>query len=157
MNKFIIMGRTTQAPEIRYTQTGLALATFSFAVDRKYKRDGEPTADFFNCAAFGKTAETIEKYVTKGMKLLIEGEVQNNNYTDQSGVKHYGNRVIIDRMEFCERKSETQTPQLQDAASGRPATRPPQGRPPESRQPDSVQEELFMNLPAGIDEELPFS
>ena len=91
------------------------------------------------------------------MKLLIEGEVQNNNYTDRDGVKHYGNRVIIDRMEFCERKTETQTPQLQDAASGRPATRPPQGRPPESRQPDSVQEELFMSIPDGIDEELPFS
>ena len=106
MNKLIIVGRPTADPEVRYSQDGKALARFNFAVNRRFKRDGEPDADFFSCVAFGKTAETIEKLVRKGTKLLIDGECRNNNYTDQNGVKHYGTQVIVNAFEFCESKSK---------------------------------------------------
>lgn len=102
MNKLILIGRLTKDPEIRVSGS-VTIAKFSLAVDRRFKRDGEPEADFFNCTAFNKTAEFIEKYCKKGMKMAIEGRVQNDNY-EKDGVKHYGVTVIVENIEFAESK-----------------------------------------------------
>lgn len=114
MNKIILMCRLTRNPEVRYSQgeNSIAIASFSVAVDRKIKRDGEPTADFFNCTAFGKQAEFVEKYLKQGTKILLSGRLQNNNYTNKSGEKVYGVQVMVEEIEFAESKaasSDTQT------------------------------------------------
>lgn len=135
MNKIILCGRLTADTEIRYSNDGKAVARFNFAVNRRFKRDGDPEADFFQCVAFGKIAETLEKCsVGKGTKLLLDGEMRNNNY-EKDGVKHYGMQVIVNSFEFCESKGSSgqATPQPQTDSDG------------------------FMNIPADIDEELPFS
>ena len=102
MNKLILIGRLTKDPEIR-TSGNVTIAKFSIAVDRRFKRDGEPEADFFNCTAFNKTAEFIEKYCSKGMKMAVEGRIQNDNY-EKDGVKHYSVSVIVENIEFAESK-----------------------------------------------------
>lgn len=102
MNKLILIGRLTKDPEIRMSGS-VTIAKFSLAVDRRFKRDGEPEADFFNCTAFNKTAEFIEKYCKKGMKMALEGRIQNDNY-EKDGVKHYGVTVIVENIEFAESK-----------------------------------------------------
>lgn len=135
MNKIILCGRLTADAEIRYSNDGKAVARFNFAVNRRFKRDGDPEADFFQCVSFGKIAETLEKCsVGKGTKLLLDGEMRNNNY-EKDGVKHYGMQVIVNSFEFCESKGSSgqATPQPQTDSDG------------------------FMNIPADIDEELPFS
>ena len=83
MNKVILMGRLTRDPEVRYSND-LAVATFSIAVDRRFKKEGQPEADFFDCTAFRKTAEFIEKYLHKGTKVVLDGELQNDNYTNKN-------------------------------------------------------------------------
>lgn len=106
MNKFIISGRLTADPDIRRTNEGTTVARFNIAVNRRFKRDGDPDADFFKCVLFGKQAEAMEKCnVRKGTKLLIEGAVRNNNYTDKDGVKHYSDQVLVSTFEFCESRS----------------------------------------------------
>lgn len=125
----------TADAEIRYSNDGKAVARFNFAVNRRFKRDGDPEADFFQCVAFGKIAETLEKCsVGKGTKLLLDGEMRNNNY-EKDGVKHHGMQVVVNSFEFCESKG----------SSGQAA---PQAR---------TDSDGFMNIPADIDEELPFS
>lgn len=105
MNKFIITGRLTAEPDIRSTPTGKTVARFNFAVNRDFKKEGEPEADFFQCVAFGNIADVFHKCrISKGTKLLIEGRVQNNNY-EKDGVKYYGNQVIVNSFEFCESKT----------------------------------------------------
>lgn len=107
MNKFLLSGRLTADPEISNTQTGTAVARFNFAVNRRFKKEGEPDADFFSCAAFGKTAELFQKCdIRKGTKLLLEAEVRNNNY-EKDGVKHYGTQLFVNSIEFCESKAAT--------------------------------------------------
>lgn len=134
MQKWIAMGRTTKDMEIRYSNDGNAVARFDFAVNRKYKREGEADADFFSCVAFGKIAETFEKLnIGKGTKLLIEGEVRNNNYTNKDGQKVYGTQIAVSSFDFCESKSR-------------------EGQ----NQPAQSSDDGFMNFPDGIDEELPF-
>jgi len=103
MNRVILIGRLTKDPEIR-TSGNYTIASFSIAVDRKFKRDGEPEADFFNYTAFNKTAEFIEKYCKKGTKMAVEGRIQNDNY-EKDGVKHYGVKIMVDSLEFAESKS----------------------------------------------------
>jgi single-strand DNA-binding protein len=88
-----------------YTADGKEVTKFNFAVNRRFQREGKPKADFFQCVAFGKTAETIASYVKKGTKIILWGEMQNNDFTDEGGVKHYRNQVILDGFEFCESKS----------------------------------------------------
>lgn len=111
MNQFIITGRTTKDAEIKYTAEGKAVARFDIAVNRSFKREGEADADFFSCVAFGKSAEIIEKcQVGKGTKLLINGEVRNNNYTNKEGQKVYGTQVIVNSFEFCEKKGDSPQP-----------------------------------------------
>lgn len=110
MNKWISMVRLTRDAEIRYSADGKAVAKFDVAVNRKFKREGEADADFFSCVAFGKIAETFEKLnIGKGTKLLIEGEVRNNNYTNREGQKVYGTQILVDSFEFCESKQGGET------------------------------------------------
>lgn len=135
MNLVIFMGRLTADPEIRHSQEGKAIATFSLAVDRRFKRDGDPEADFFRVTAFGKIGEFVEKYLKKGTKILLRGQMQNNNYTDRQGVKRYDFRVIADSIEFCEKREE-----------GKPK--------PEPKPEPQTDEDGFMS---GYDEELPFN
>ena len=142
MNKVILMGRLTKDPDIRYSQgeKSTAVARFSLAVDRKFKQDGQPTADFINCLAFGKRAEFIEKYCRKGTKLVVEGSWQTGSYTNKDGNKVYTNECLIENCEFAESKAAAQNSQ-----------------PAEGPSPNSAAGDGFMNIPSGIDEELPFN
>lgn len=140
MNKVILMGRLTRDPEIRYSQgeNSTAIAKFSLAVERKFKRNGEAEADFFNCTAFGKTAEVVEKYLKKGTKMAVIGRLQNDNYTNKEGQKVYSVQIIVEEMEFAESKKT--------AAEGNTSG---------GFQQDSSGDG-FMNIPEGLEEELPF-
>jgi len=141
MNKVIFTGRLTKDAEIRYSGDGKAVARFDIAVNRKFKREGEAEADFFSCVAFGKIAETFEKCnVGKGAKLLIEGEVRNNNYTNKEGQKVYGTQVVVDSFEFCESKQGG----VADGMSKINTT-------------IETDSQGFMSIPNGLDEELPFN
>ena len=104
MNKVILIGRLTRETE-SFNGNNTLTVKFDVAVDRRYKREGQPTSDFFRCVAFGKTAEFIEKYFTKGSKIVIDGEIQNNNWTDQNGQKHYGDQIVVNQAEFGESKA----------------------------------------------------
>jgi single-strand DNA-binding protein len=137
MNKIILMGRLTRDPEVRYgAANNTAIARFSIAVDRRFKREGQPTADFFNCTAFGKTGEFVEKYLKKGTKVVLEGELQNNNYTNKDGQKVYGMQIVVNSLEFAESKSSSN--------SDRESTQ-------------QVDSNDFMNVPDVAEEELPFA
>ena len=137
MNKVVLMGRLTRDPEIRYTQgENIAIARYTLAVIRKYKRDGEPDADFIQCVSFAKAAEFAEKYFKKGMRVTVSGRIQTGSYTNKEGQKIYTTDVILEEQEFAESKSETQQ-----------GVRTTQADPGDG----------FMNIPDGIDEELPFA
>ena len=116
MNKVILIGRLSRDPEVRYTQGAepMAIARYSLAVDRKFKRDGQPDADFINCVAFGKRGEFAEKYLKKGMKMAVTGSIQTGSYTDKDGVKRYTTDIIIDDHEFCESKGSA-TPKAKES------------------------------------------
>jgi single stranded DNA-binding protein (ssb) len=107
MNKVILMGRLTRDPEIRCSQseTPVAIARYSLAVNRRFKRDGEPDADFINCVAFGKQGEFAEKFLKKGLMICISGRIQVRNYDDQTGQKHWVTEVIVEEQDFAESKS----------------------------------------------------
>lgn len=132
MNKVIEIGRLTKDPEITTSTSGTTFARFSIAVDRRFKREGEPDADFFGCTAFGKTAEFIDKWIKKGTKVAITGRLQNNNYTNKEGQKVYDIRIMVEEIEFAESKKSDQN--NQEAQGGD-----------------------FLNVPEGLVEELPFS
>jgi single-strand DNA-binding protein len=108
MNKVILLGRLTKDPEIRYTQSAepLAIARYTVAVDRRFKREGEPDADFINCVSFGKPAELIEKYFRKGSKIAVTGRLQIRSYDDQQGIHRWMTEVITDEIEFVESKAD---------------------------------------------------
>jgi len=146
MNKVILMGRLTRDPEVRYSND-LAVANFSIAVDRRFKREGQPEADFFDCTAFRKTAEFAEKYLHKGTKIVLDGELQNDNYTNKEGQKVYRTRIMVNQVEFAESK----------AASQSGAAQIPSGGPGPAPEPVSGSGDGFMSIPEGVDEELPFS
>lgn len=139
MNKVILMGRLVRDPEVRYSQgeRSTAIARYTLAVDRKFKRDGEPNADFINCVAFGKNGEFAEKYLRKGMKILVEGRWQSGSYTNRDGQKVYTNDCAVESCEFAESKNANQGE-----------------RPQAAPRADS---DGFMSIPDGIDEELPFN
>lgn len=139
MNKVILMGRCTKDPEVRWSQgeKSTAIARFTLAVDRKFKQDGQPTADFINCLAFGKRAEFMEKYCRKGTKLVVEGSWQTGNYTNKDGNKVYTNDCLVESCEFAESKSSEQNNN--------------------SSNQNNMGGDGFMNIPDGIDEELPFN
>lgn len=109
INVAIFMGRLTRDPEVRESKgkDPMTIARFTLAVDRRFQREGEPTADFFDCVVFGKTAEFVEKYIKKGSKVVVTGRAENNNYEDKDGNMRYGFRWVIDQVEFADAKKET--------------------------------------------------
>lgn len=117
MNKVVIMGRLTRDPEVRYSQNekSTAVARFTLAVDRRFKRDNEPTADFINCVAFGKTGEFIEKYCRQGTKLCVEGRIQTGSYTNKDGNKVYTTDVVVENAEFAESKAASSRSETSDS------------------------------------------
>ena len=112
MNKVILMGRLTRDPEVRYSQgeNPLAIARFTLAVDRRFKRDGEQSADFISCVAFGKQAEHAERYYRQGLKIVVCGRIQTGSYTNRDGVKVYTTEVVVEEQEFAESKAAPISP-----------------------------------------------
>lgn len=159
MNKVILMGRLTRDPEVRYSQgaSQTAVARFSIAVDRRFgKREGEPDADFFNCTAFGKTAEFVERYLHKGTKIALSGRIQNDNYTNKDGQMVYSVRIIVDDVEFAESKNASGGNAgggYNNAGGYNNGGYQGGGSAPAP----SGAGDGFMNIPDGIDEELPFN
>ncbi len=149
MNKVILMGNLTRDPEIRYSQgeNSLAIARFSIAVNRRFSRQGDTDTDFFNCTAFGRQAEFVEKYFHKGSRMLLTGRVQNDNYTNSNGEKVYSVQVIAEEVEFAERKSTA------DANAANQGGNLGGGAP----QPNAAANDDFMNIPDGIEDGLPFN
>ena len=105
-NRIILMGRLTKDPELKTTQSGVTMCRFSIAVDRAYSKGQDKQTDFFDITAWRQTAEFVSKYFSKGKCILIEGKLQNNNYTDQNGVKQYRNAIIADNVAFCGDKAQ---------------------------------------------------
>ena len=143
MNKVHLMGRLTRDPEVRYSQgeNATAIARYTLAVDRRYNRNNdEQSADFINCVAFGRNGEFAEKYLRKGTKIVVTGRIQTGSYTNKDGVKVYTTDVVVEEQDFAESKNNSSAgngsnsaPATQDTSDG------------------------FMNIPDGIDEELPFN
>ena len=171
MNKVIMMGRLTRDPEVRYGQgdQSSTVARFSLAVDRRFRRQGEENqTDFFNCTAFGRQAEFVEKYLKQGTKILLTGRIQNDNYTNREGQKVYSVQIIAEEIEFAESKNASQgsgagnygggySVPAQSYPSSAPAAAPFQQPDPASAAVPANGPDGFMNLPDGIDEELPFN
>ena len=132
VNKVILMGRLTRDPEVRYSTgaNAMAVSRYTLAVDRKFKRDGDTSADFISCVSFGKTAEFAEKYFRQGIKITISGRIQTGSYTNKEGQKIYTTEVVVEEQEFAESKKSNLSAASTDG---------------------------FMNIPDGLDEELPFS
>ena len=144
MNKVVLVGRLTRNPEVRYSQgeNSTAVARYTIAVDRRFKRDGEPTADFINCVTFGKSAEFVEKYFRKGLRISISGRITTNSYTNKDGIKVYTTEVTVEEQEFAESKAESEantTSNQQSTPTSAPTS------------------DGFINVPDGVDEELPFN
>lgn len=143
MNKVILMGRLVRDPDVRYSQgeQATAIARYTLAVDRRFKRDGDQqTADFINCVAFGKNGEFVEKYFNKGIKIVVVGRIQTGSYTNQEGQKVYTTDIVVEEQEFAESKN---------VADG--------GQKNNNSNLGNVVGDGFMNIPDGIDEELPFN
>ena len=136
MNKVILMGRLTRDPDVRYSQgaNATAVARYTLAVDRRFRREGEPTADFINCVSFGRTAEFAEKYFRQGLKIVVTGRIQTGSYTNRDGVKVYTTDIVVEEQEFAETKKTNQAAGQQEDKDG------------------------FMNIPDGVEDEgLPFA
>ena len=149
MNKVILMGRLTRDPEVRYTQgeNPMAIARYNLAVDRRFKKDGdEQTADFISCVAFGKVGEFAEKYFRKGTKIAISGRIQTGSYTNKDGVKVYTTDVVVEEQEFAESKNSNSNSNTENNSSA-----------PVQQGYNPANMDGFMNIPDGIDEELPFN
>ena len=140
MNKAILVGRLTRDPEVRYSQgqNATAVARYTVAVDRRFKRNNEPTADFIPCVVFGRSAEFAEKYFRQGMRVSVSGRIQTGSYTNKDGVKVYTTEVIVEEQEFAESRAES------EANKGTYQQSAPAG-------------DGFMNIPDGLDDELPFN
>ena len=151
MNKVILMGRLTRDPNVHYTagDNPMGIARYTLAVDRRIKRDGEATADFISCAAFGKAAEFAEKYFRQGIRIVVSGRIQTGSYTNRDGNKVYTTDVVVEEQEFAESKNNAAgNSNAQDnTAAGQQS----------GNQGVSVDTDGFMNIPDGIEEELPFS
>ena len=150
MNKVILMGRLTRDPEVRYSagENALAIARYTLAVDRRFRRDGEASADFISCVVFGRGAEFAEKYFHQGIRIVVSGRIQTGSYTNRDGNKVYTTDVVVEEQEFAESKSVSDSHVGQAASMGAPASAPT---------PSMASADGFMNIPDGIDEELPFS
>ena len=143
MNKVILMGRLTRDLEVRYGagENSTAVARYTIAVDRRFKRDGEQSADFISCVTFGCNAEFAEKYLRQGTKIVLTGRIQTGSYTNRDGQKVYTTDIVVEEQEFAESKA---------AGNG--------GQNNYSRPSAATSDaDGFMNIPDGIDDELPFS
>lgn len=149
MNKVILMGRLTRDPEVRYSQgdNSMAIARYTLAVDRRFNRNNndENSADFIGCVAFGKSGEFAEKYFRKGTKVLVTGRIQTGSYTNRDGVKVYTTDVVVEDQEFAESKNSNSGSGSSFMGGGSSAPQP------------SGAGDGFMNIPDGIDEDLPFN
>ena len=145
MNKVILVGRLTRDPEVRYTQgeNPMAIARYTLAVDRRFRRDGEPTADFINCVVFGKSAEFTEKYFRQGLRVAISGRITTGSYTNRDGQKVYTTDIVVEEQEFAESKAESES----NKTSNNHTQSSSQG----------TSNDGFLNVPDGIDAELPFN
>ena len=141
------MGRLTRDPDVRYSQgeNPMAIARYTLAVDRRFKRDGEQSADFINCLAFGRSAEFAEKYFKQGTKIAVSGRIQTGSYTNREGVKVYTTEVVIEEQEFAESKAAAS--QNNNRGASQPST-------PQS---STTASDGFMNIPDGLEDELPFN
>lgn len=155
MNKVILVGRLTRDPEVRYSagENASAFARYTLAVDRRFRREGsDQTADFIPCVAFGRSAEFAEKYFRQGLKIIVTGRIQTGSYTNKDGVRVYTTDVVVEDQEFAESKN---------ASSAAPAGNYQQASAPAPAQerpaPSAASGDGFMNIPDGIDEELPFA
>ena len=152
MNKVILMGRLTRDPEVRYSagENALAIARYTLAVDRRFRRDGEASADFIPCVIFGRSAEFAEKYFHQGMRVSISGRIQTGSYTNKDGQKVYTTDVVVEEQEFAESKatSDANAGSFSRAGGFQQAPAPT---------PAADAGDGFMNIPDGIDEELPFN
>lgn len=151
MNKVILMGRLTRDPDIRYSQgeKATAVARYTLAVTRSFKREGDPDADFINCVAFGRAAEFAERYFRQGIRIVISGRIQTGSYVNKDGIKVYTTDVIVDEQEFAESKAVSDSHMAANAGGYQSAAAKPA--------PSAAIGDGFMNIPDGIDEELPFS
>lgn len=180
MNKAILMGRLTRDPEIRYTQgdNPMCIARYTLAVDRRFNRnannDGN-NADFIPCVCFGKTAEFVEKYLKKGTKMAVTGRIQTGSYTNRDGVKVYTTEVVVEDQEFAESRNASGNGSFGGngnynggnsgynsgsnngggSRGGNYGGRAEQAPAQDAGSSDSL--DGFMNIPDGIDEELPFA
>ena len=152
MNKVILMGRLTRDPEVRYSQgeRPVAVARYTLAVNRTFKRAGEPDADFINCVTFGRSAEFAEKYFRQGIRIVVSGRIQTGSYTNKDGQKVYTTDVVVEDQEFAESKASSDS---YAAAHPRTEAAPATSMP----SPSAASADGFMNIPDGIDEELPFN
>ena len=144
MNKVILLGRLTRDPEVRYGtgENATAVARYPIAVDRRFKRDGEQSADFIGCVAFGRNAEFAEKYLRQGTKIALTGRIQTGSYTNRDGQKVYTTDIVVEEQEFAESKAAAGNGEQSQNNYNRPVATDAEG---------------FMNIPDGIDDELPFS
>ena len=153
MNKVVLVGRLTRDPEVRYSQgdSATAVARYTVAVDRRFKRDNEPTADFIPCVVFGRSAEFAEKYFRQGMRVSVSGRIQTGSYTNKDGVRVYTTEVIVEEQEFAESRAESEANRGSLQYNNASASQAP------ASAPSMDAGDGFMNIPDGIDEELPFN
>lgn len=146
MNKVIMLGRLARDPETRYSgaDNSMAVCRYTLAVDKKFKKDGEATADFINCISFGKIAEFAEKYFTKGLRVAVSGRIQTGSYTNRDGQKVYTTDVVVEEHEIAQSRSEASNQQESN-------------RQPEISPYGEDKDNGSMKIPDGIDDELPFS
>ena len=142
MNKVILMGRLTRDPEVRYSQgqNQTCIARYTLAVERRFKQEGQQSADFIGCVAFGKLGEFAEKYLKQGTKVAITGKIQTGSYTNRDGQKVYTTDIVVEEQEFAESKN---------AAGNRENAA--------NTQQSQTDADGFMHIPEGIEEELPFA
>ena len=151
MNKVILMGRLTRDPEVRYSagDNSTAVARYTLAVNRRFKRDNEPTADFVPCVAFGKAAEFAEKWFRQGMQVAISGRIQTGSYTNKDGQRVYTTDVVVEEQEFAESKSVAASNGGDSSYAAYTPSRP---------EPSQAAGDGFMAIPDGVDDEgLPFN
>ena len=145
MNKTILMGRLVRDPEVRYTTSDepTAIARYTLAVDRKFKRDSEQTADFIRCVAFGRNGEFAEKYLHQGTKIVAEGRIQPGSYQDKDGKTVFTTEVVVEGQEFAESKAAAESNGVNTQTAPRPM-------------PDNAKD--FMDIPDNADDSgLPFN
>lgn len=161
MNKVVLMGRLTRNPDVRYSQgeRSTCVARYTLAVNRRFRRDGEPDADFINCVAFGRQGEFAEKYLKQGTKIVISGRIQTGSYTNRDGMKVYTTDVVVEEQDFAESKAAASNYSggyQPNNSYQAPSASEPQPTMTSRPTPGEAASDGFMTIPEGIEEELPF-